>query len=370
MKSYKISEIAKLSATTVKTLRVYEERGLLSPSRHLGSNYRMYSVEVVCKIKNIKLLQNLGFSLNEIFIIHKSKNLGLENLRSLFLNQLNSTASLICELEERKLILNSIIEKINLGEIDSSKVLTTKEKDMFMGISTGFSKLDQLLKSNNKDQLIVIAGKNGTGKTSLTVHIAYNLLKKSNLNICFFSTEIDHREWTKRLAAQECEFIFDENLSVDLKEKLANTEKEISKKSIYFRNNKNIDIDEIVKMSLEVKRPLAAIVVDWLQDIRGDVETKCLKLKALATQKNCPVIVIGAVSKNTDKKELAPTDALDFEFMKESVDRLLIISRDSNSVVSESIAVAKIEVYSDLLQKPEKINLVWNGSYRGYSDRI
>ena len=370
MKSYKISEIAKLSATTVKTLRVYEERCLLSPSRHLGSNYRMYSVEVVCKIKNIKLLQNLGFSLNEIFIIHKSKNLGLENLRSLFLNQLNSTASLICKLEERKLILNSIIEKINLGEIDSSKILTTKEKDMFMGISTGFSKLDQLLKSNNKDQLIVIAGKNGTGKTSLTVNIAYNLLEQANLNICFFSTEIDHKEWTRRLAAQKCEFIYAENLSLDLKERLANTEKEISKKSIYFRNNKNIDIDEIVKMSLEVKKPLAAIVVDCLQDIGGDVETKCLKLKALATQKNCPIIVIGAVSKNVNEKELTPLDVLDFEFMKESVDKLLIVSRDSNSVVSESIAIAKIEVYTDLLKKADHVNLIWNSSYRGHSDRI
>ncbi len=50
MKNYKISEIAKLSKTTVKALRVYEEKGLLSPVRHLDSNYRMYAEEVIFKI--------------------------------------------------------------------------------------------------------------------------------------------------------------------------------------------------------------------------------------------------------------------------------------------------------------------------------
>ena len=123
MKNYKISEIAKLSATTVKTLRVYEEKGLLSPSRHHESNYRLYSEDVVCKIKNIKLFQSFGFSLNEILIIHKSKNLEQENLRSLFITQLNSTSSLVNELQERKLILTSIIEKIKLTLNSKFKIL-------------------------------------------------------------------------------------------------------------------------------------------------------------------------------------------------------------------------------------------------------
>ena len=373
MKNFKISEIAKLSETTVKTLRVYEEKGLLSPSRDHNSNYRMYSEFVICKIKNIKLLQSLGFSLNEILIIHKSKNLELENLRSLFLNQLNSTASLIGELEERKLILKTIIEKINLGEIDSSKILTTKEKDIFMGISTGFSKLDQLLKSHNKDQLIVIAGKKGVGKTSLTVHIAYNLLEQSGLNICFFSTKIDHRDWSRMLAAQKCEFSFDDNLSEESKLKLSNTEVEISKKSIYFRSNKNIHIDEIIKMCLEVKKPLAAIVVDCLQDIAGDFETKCLKLKSLASQKECPVIIIDHISKEAENKidqDLNPTDVSDFETMKGCVDRLILVSRDSKLLISRSLAITKIDVYADLMKKSEHVNLVWDGSYCGYTDRI
>jgi replicative DNA helicase len=373
MKNYKISEIAKLSATTVKALRVYEEKGLLSPVRHLGSNYRMYAEEVICKIRNIKLLQSLGFSLNEISMIHKSKNLEQENLRNIFLNQLNFTASKIFDLEERKLILTNIIEKINLGEMDSSKVLTTREKDIFMGMTTGFSKLDQLLKSSANDQLIVIAGRPDTGKTSLTVHIAYKLLEQSELPICFFSTEICHEEWVGRLAAQKCEFRFNDNLSEELKVKLKNTEKHISKKSIYYRNNKDIEIDEIIKISLDVKQPLAAVVVDWLQDINGDIETKCRKLKLLASKINCPVIVISTVSNDVDQRENQtpqPFDVNDYETMRGNIDRLLIVSRDPKLIMSESKAIAKIDVYSDDLKKSEHINLIWDGSYCGYSDRI
>ncbi|MDO9182316.1 MAG: DnaB-like helicase C-terminal domain-containing protein [Bacteriovorax sp.] len=373
MKNYKISEIAKISATTVKALRVYEEKGLLSPVRHGGSNYRMYAEEVICKIRNIKLLQSLGFSLNEISMIHKSKNLEQENLRNIFLHQLNSTATLINDLEERKLILTNIIEKINLGEMDSSKVLTTREKDIFMGMTTGFSKLDQLVRSNNSDQLIVIAGRPDAGKTSLTVHIAYNLSVQADLPICFFSTEICHEEWVGRLASQKCEFRFNDNLSEDLKVKLKNTENEISKKSIYFKNNKNIEIDEIINISLDVKQPLAAVVVDWLQDINGDSETKCKKLKLLASKINCPVIVISTVSSDVDHRENIvpnPTDVNDYETMKGYFDRLLIVSRDPKLIVSESKAIAKIDVYSDDLKKADYVNLIWDGSYCGFSDRI
>ena len=47
-----------------------------------------------------------------------------------------------------------------------------------MGVTTGFSKLDQLLKNESKDQLIIIAERPGMGKTALTVHIALNLMDK------------------------------------------------------------------------------------------------------------------------------------------------------------------------------------------------
>jgi hypothetical protein len=56
--------------------------------------------------------------------------------------------------------------------------------------------------------------------------------------------------------------------------------------------------------------------------------------------------------------------------MKGNIDRLLLASRDPKLVVSESRAIAKVDVYSDDLKKSEYVNLIWDGSYSGYSDRI
>lgn len=374
MKSYKISEIAKLSGVTVKAIRVYEGKGLLSPTRQSESNYRLYSIDTISKIRNIKLLQNLGFSLKEISIIHSNKELQHEDLRIIFQNQLKGTMTQLTHLEERKIILSNIIKKIDEGVINSSSLLTAREKDVFMGITTGFSKLDQLLLSESRDQLIVIAARPGMGKTALTVHIAYNLLEQTNLPICFYSTEFDHSEWAERLAIQKCEVDrYDKNLSVEKREELNRAREEILSKSIYFRHDREIGIEEVIENTLEVKKSLGAIVIDYYQDISGDAKTKCLKLKELASKVDCPVLVISTVKQEVDERENQtprPEDLHDYSTIRENFDKLLIVSRDPKLELSKSRKIANINVYSNGHAKSKDISLVWDGSYCGYSETL
>jgi DNA-binding transcriptional MerR regulator len=62
-----IGEVAERTGVTQRTLRFYEEKGLLrSPSRMEGG-FRLYSDEDVARVERIKRLQNLlGVSLAEI----------------------------------------------------------------------------------------------------------------------------------------------------------------------------------------------------------------------------------------------------------------------------------------------------------------
>ncbi len=62
-----IGEVAERTGVTQRTLRFYEEKGLLkSPSRMEGG-FRLYSEEDVARVERIKRLQNvLGVSLAEI----------------------------------------------------------------------------------------------------------------------------------------------------------------------------------------------------------------------------------------------------------------------------------------------------------------
>ena len=63
----KIGEFSQMMQVTVKTLRHYEQKGLLMPDEvDEWTGYRYYSIEQMQKLNTIRDLQRLGFSLEEI----------------------------------------------------------------------------------------------------------------------------------------------------------------------------------------------------------------------------------------------------------------------------------------------------------------
>src|SRR5436305_13634659 len=65
--SYSIEQVAALTGLTKRTLRYYEEVGLLPPTDRTGGNYRRDSDEDVRRLERIKRLRDLlGFTLAEI----------------------------------------------------------------------------------------------------------------------------------------------------------------------------------------------------------------------------------------------------------------------------------------------------------------
>lgn len=62
----KINEVETLVGIAKKTIRFYEEAGLLAPRRNLENGYRDYGETEVETLRRIKLLRKLGLSLEEI----------------------------------------------------------------------------------------------------------------------------------------------------------------------------------------------------------------------------------------------------------------------------------------------------------------
>lgn len=62
----RISELASRAGVGQQTLRDYERRGLLKPSRRAGSSYREYGAGAVREVRFIRRAQELGFTLEEI----------------------------------------------------------------------------------------------------------------------------------------------------------------------------------------------------------------------------------------------------------------------------------------------------------------
>lgn len=64
---YRIEQVADRLRTTKRTLRYYEEIGLLPPAERTEGGYRLYSDEDIARLERIQRLKDLlGFSLAEI----------------------------------------------------------------------------------------------------------------------------------------------------------------------------------------------------------------------------------------------------------------------------------------------------------------
>ncbi|MGW4380575.1 MerR family transcriptional regulator [Kitasatospora sp. NPDC004531] len=60
----RIGELAQRAGTTTRALRYYESRGLL-PARRGGNGYRAYDEEDLRLLRQIRVLQDFGFELEE-----------------------------------------------------------------------------------------------------------------------------------------------------------------------------------------------------------------------------------------------------------------------------------------------------------------
>jgi DNA-binding transcriptional MerR regulator len=77
----RIGELAKLVGITTRTLRYWEELGLVAPKAHLCSGERCYSATEVERVTRIRELQELlGLTLAEIGIVLESED-ALERVR-------------------------------------------------------------------------------------------------------------------------------------------------------------------------------------------------------------------------------------------------------------------------------------------------
>jgi DNA-binding transcriptional MerR regulator len=81
---FRIGEVAKLTGLTPRTLRYWEEQGLISPSGYRSRGERVYSSTDMARVTRIKDLQELlGFSLAEVRVVLDTEDIEvLDRLRS------------------------------------------------------------------------------------------------------------------------------------------------------------------------------------------------------------------------------------------------------------------------------------------------
>lgn len=116
-KKYQIGEVSKILNLSIRTIRYYEEIGLLNSIKRVEHGKRVYSDEEIRRLKFIKKLKVLGLSLSEmldleyIYKIHKTNTKVLPKLINLLeenakkvderINQLHTLKKEILEYKKR-----------------------------------------------------------------------------------------------------------------------------------------------------------------------------------------------------------------------------------------------------------------------------
>ncbi len=75
---YSINQLSKLAGVSKRTLRYYDEIGLLKPTRLNASKYRIYGQPEVDRLQQILFYRALGFGLDEIQFIVSAKDFDRE----------------------------------------------------------------------------------------------------------------------------------------------------------------------------------------------------------------------------------------------------------------------------------------------------
>ncbi|KQL43986.1 hypothetical protein AN963_21305 [Brevibacillus choshinensis] len=79
-KTYAISEIAGMLQITKRTLRFYDQIGLLTPSLFSSGGHRLYTSDDIEKLYKIRLLKGLGLNLKQVKLIFEESKLEWEDL--------------------------------------------------------------------------------------------------------------------------------------------------------------------------------------------------------------------------------------------------------------------------------------------------
>jgi DNA-binding transcriptional MerR regulator len=152
----KIKDVSSKYDITARTLRYYEDMGLLLSTRSDDYTYRMYDENAIRRLEQILILRKLNISIKDIQSIFNTSgsDVVLEVLGKKVQN-IDDEVALLHELKEIVLDFIHEIEQVNFTDNSDIKLLYSKAKE----IETQLVNVDYIGKPSNVNRLIEITEK-------------------------------------------------------------------------------------------------------------------------------------------------------------------------------------------------------------------
>jgi len=120
---YTVKELAEIAAISPRTLRYYDEIGILKPARINSSGYRIYGEKEVDRLQQILFYRELGVSLSKI----------KEILDSPEFDEIEALKEHRNKLIEKREQLNLLIENVNRTLISKERCIKMDDREKFEG---------------------------------------------------------------------------------------------------------------------------------------------------------------------------------------------------------------------------------------------
>lgn len=135
--AYKTNELAKLSGVSARTLRYYDQLGLLKPSRDDGNGYRLYRQAEVDRLQQILFYRELGVALEDIQTILSApdynRRQSLERHLSALLEQKTRIEALIGNVEKTLKVMKGESTMTDKEKFEGFKQSLIKENEAKYG---------------------------------------------------------------------------------------------------------------------------------------------------------------------------------------------------------------------------------------------
>ena len=197
-----------------------------------------------------------------------------------------------------------------IGKIIEDNIDVLEERQgnraLVTGVSTGYTKFDELTAGLQKSDLVILAGRPGMGKTALALNIAKNAAVDENIPVAIFSLEMSKEQLSLRMLSSEARidssrlrrgFISQEDWI-----KITDSAGVLSQAPIFIDDSPNITALEIRAKSrrLKMEKNIGLIIIDYLQLMKGRVSAErrdleiseiSRSLKALAKELDLPASI-------------------------------------------------------------------------------
>lgn len=231
-------------------------------------------------------------------------------------------------------------------------------KGQIVGVQTGLADLDRILGGLYKDNVYILGGRPGDGKTGLLITVARHAAK-SGKKVAFFSLEMSRAQVAQRLISQEAEV----DLHNITRGKMAEGDwpkytygvEKIASLPIVINDLSSININQIRQTSRKVKASggLDLIVVDYIQladsgerrNERRELDVSAVSrgLKYLARELEVPVLAAAQLSRAAEQrgdKRPILSDLRESGSLEQDAYAVIFLYRPSDKQTTEAI-VAK-----------------------------